>query len=165
MKVSFHRRKRRQLGWIAVGLAVAAVSVPAAAARPVLLPASTGGATALGHPDESARVVRPPLILGHPDESIRVVRPAAIATYPDESARVVRPVVTPQGPTVLRRTGPVRVIEPQRTPVRPATGSADDGVDWTDAGVGAGVGLALGLGLLSATMLAARRRRMMAHPS
>lgn len=133
MKRSPHTR-RRLIKRIALGLAVAAIAVPTAAAQDQLGPYSTDGPRAGGPTAAQLQVSTDGPRSGPSAEQIRQ---AKLDTFTTDAPR----------------SGPATVELPTVTPI-----SAPTGFDWRSAGVGIAIGIAASL-LMAAVALVATRRR------
>lgn len=145
-----NRRRTWFLRRLVLGLAVAAVAVPVAQARPDEGVAPQSGSVALGH-DDKVIVSSPTQAFGH-DDKVIVSSPTQALGHDD---KVI--VTSPTGlePTVgaeynqftYRRALPQDYgNEPVQIVSRP------DGFDWSDAGIGAGLAFALMLLAAGATV-------------
>jgi hypothetical protein len=162
--MNYIRMHRRTIGIAAGVLAIAAIAVPVASARPNLEPlptvhvsATTAHATVVKpNPDQQAPQTAQ-TATGVPPGLSRS-QASEIAALDRAKARSLANHPSPTGPysTAALTTAATPVASPTLT----APGS---GFDWGDAAVGAGVAAAIGL-LIAAASVAVRHRTEPRHP-
>ena len=144
MKRSTHTH-RKLVKRFALGLAVAAIAVPAAAQAQTY---STGPPAESGVP--SAIPTDGPRAAGVPETQLRI---STDGPRSGPSAAQLREVIADNYTTDAPRSGPATVDLPQAEPL-----TGPSGFDWLDAGVGIAIGIAVSLVLVAVALLVSRRR-------
>ncbi len=162
--MNYIRMHRRTIGIAAGVLAIAAIAVPVASARPNLEPlptvhvsATTAHATVV-NPNPDQQVTQTANTATGVPPALARSQASEIAAIDRAKARSLANNVPPNGP--YSTAALTTAATPLAAPTLKAPGN---GFDWGDAAVGAGVAAAIGL-LIAAASVAVRRRTEPRHP-